>query len=238
MHGKTFNIKISSKSNTNDEQFHEFEEWYHYEQQRIWQERLLQQKIKYNQLLIKSKMKKLLKDGAPFTGDCFRPIRKKPNSDFIFFKYYTDDGKGDDEDSEDSETDEDFEDNETKNLLLKEIELMFENGYAYEDVEKIFRSFYKTNAERINLLYYQILQVIFNRDPTLTVQKDIDSYKVRQDQIETIEKRRVLKNVIRKSERNKEEAEADDDSDDHSYKRYKSKKDFESVLHNEVQKSK
>jgi hypothetical protein len=92
-------------------------------------------------------MKKLLKDRTPFTGDlretfpeyynkCFRLIRKKPNSDFVFFKYYTDDGKGDDEDSEDSESDEDIEDNETKDLLLKEIELMFENGYTYDDVEK------------------------------------------------------------------------------------------------------
>jgi hypothetical protein len=47
MHVKTFNIKISSKSNTNDEQFREFEEWYDYEQQRIEQERLLQKEIKY-----------------------------------------------------------------------------------------------------------------------------------------------------------------------------------------------
>jgi hypothetical protein len=145
MHGKTFNIKISSKSNTNDEQFREFEEWYDYYQQKKEQDRLLEHEIKYQQLLIKSKMKKLLKDGAPFTGDlretfpeyynkCFRPYRKKPNTDFIFFKYYTDDGKGDDDDdddddSEDGETDEDYNDNETKDLLLKQIELMFENGY-------------------------------------------------------------------------------------------------------------
>jgi hypothetical protein len=191
-------------------------------------------------------MKKLLKDGAPFIGDlretfpkyynkCFRPIRKKPNTNFIFFKYYTDDGKGYDDDREDSETDEDYDDNETKDVLLKELELMLENGYSYEDVEKIFPSFYRGNSERINLLYFQVLQERFNRDPTLIIQKDIDIYKIRQNQIEIIEKRRALKKAIRRSERNKED---NDDSDDHSYKRYKSKKDFESVLHNEVQKAK
>jgi hypothetical protein len=74
-------------------------------------------------------------------------------------------------------------------------------------LKKIFRSFYRGNTERINLLYYQLLQVRFNRDPTLTIQKDIDIYKVRQDQIETIEKRGVLKKAIRKNERNKEDEE-------------------------------
>jgi hypothetical protein len=69
MHGETYNIKISTKSNTNDEQFRDFEEWYDYNHQKKEQQRLLLQEIKYNQLLIKSKMKKLLKDGAPFTGD-------------------------------------------------------------------------------------------------------------------------------------------------------------------------
>jgi hypothetical protein len=139
MYGKMFNIKISIKSNINNEQFRDFEEWFDYEQQRIEQERLLQQEIKCQELLIKSKLKKVLKDGAPFTGDlrqtfpeyynkCFVPIEKKPNNDFVFFKYYTDNRKGDDEESEDSESDEENEDNEAKDLLLKEIELMFENG--------------------------------------------------------------------------------------------------------------
>jgi hypothetical protein len=149
---------------------------------------LFQHEIKYQQLLIKSKLKKVLKDGAPFAGDlreafpeyynkCFRPYKKKPNTDFIFFKYYTDDGKGDDEDSdyEDSDEDlsnyEDYDDKETKDFLLKEIELMFENGYSYEDVERIFPWFYKANAERINLLYYQVLQVRFNKDRSLTIEK-------------------------------------------------------------------
>jgi hypothetical protein len=44
-----------------------------------------------------------------------------------------------------------------------------------------------------------------------------------------------LKKAIRKCERNNEDEE---DSNIHSYKRYKSKKDFESVLNNEVQKAK
>jgi hypothetical protein len=51
----------------------------------------------------------------------------------------------------------------------------------------------------------------------LTIQNEIDIYKSRQDQIESIEKRRTLKKVI---------------------KWYKSKEDFESVLNNEVQKAK
>jgi hypothetical protein len=49
----------------------------------------------------------VLKEGAPFTGDlretfpkyynkCFASIKKKHNNKFVFFKYLTDDGKGDD----------------------------------------------------------------------------------------------------------------------------------------------
>jgi hypothetical protein len=193
MYGKMYNIKISSKSNTNNEQ-----------------KRLLQQEIKYQQLLIISKLKKFLKDGTPFTGDlrktfpeyynkCFILIKKKPNNDFVFFKYYTDDGKGDDEESKDSQSDEESEDDETKDLLLKEIELMFQNGYTYEDAERIFPSFYKANSERINLLFTHVLDIRFNRDPTLTIQKVIDIHKSRQDQTETIEKRRRLRKAIRKS---------------------------------------
>jgi hypothetical protein len=62
--------------------------------------------------------------------------QKKPDNDFIFFKYYTDGGKGDDEESEDPVSDyEENEDCECKDLLLKEIELMFRNGYSYTDIE-------------------------------------------------------------------------------------------------------
>jgi DNA-binding protein H-NS len=154
-------------------------------------------------------LKKVLKDGGPFTGDfretfhecynkCFVPIKKKPNNDFVFFKYYTDDEKGDDEESEDSESDEESEDNETKDLLLKEIELMFENGYYFTDIKILFPSSFAVDTERINLLYTQVLEVRFNRDPILMVEKDIDVYKVRQDQIEIIEKRRTVKKVIKR----------------------------------------
>jgi hypothetical protein len=54
------------------EQFRDFEEWFDYEHQRIEQKRLLQQEI------IKSKLKKVLKEGVPFTSD----IRE------IFPEYY------------------------------------------------------------------------------------------------------------------------------------------------------
>jgi hypothetical protein len=134
-------------------------------------------------------------------------MKKKPNSDFVFFKYYIDDDvKGDDEDEEsddDLSNYEDYEDTETKDLLLKEIELMFENGYKLEDIEKQFPDFYKRNTERINLLYYQVYGERFKRNPTLKVEKDIDIYKSRQDQIEIIERRRTLKKAINKLERKK-----------------------------------
>jgi hypothetical protein len=41
----------------------------------------------------------------------------------------------------------------------------------------------RSKTERINLLYTQILDVRFNRDPTLTIQKDIYIYKSRHDEI-------------------------------------------------------
>jgi hypothetical protein len=99
MHGKTYNIKISTKSNINNEQFHEFDEWYDYELQRVEQERLLPQETKYQQLL-KSKQKKILKE---YYNKCFIPIRKKLNNEFVFFKYYIDDGKGDEEEQKEKE---------------------------------------------------------------------------------------------------------------------------------------
>jgi hypothetical protein len=50
----------------------------------------------------------------------------------VFLKDFTDDGKGNNEESED---------NESKDLLLKEIELMFENGYFYKTLQKCFHHF-------------------------------------------------------------------------------------------------
>jgi hypothetical protein len=43
---------------------------------------------------------------------------------------------------------------------------------------------------KINLLYTQILDERFKRDPTLKIQKNIDVYKSRKEQIGIIEKRR------------------------------------------------
>jgi hypothetical protein len=139
MRAKVINIKISTNINTKDKQYRDFEDCFDYEYQKIEQERLLQRDIDYQRSIINSKFKNVLKEGATFTGDlletfpeyynkCFRPIKKKPNSDFVFFKYYTDDGKGDVGESEDPVSDyEENEDGECKDLLLKEIELMFEN---------------------------------------------------------------------------------------------------------------
>jgi hypothetical protein len=133
-------------------------------------------------------------------------IKKKNNNDFVFFKYYTDDGKRDDEESEDSVSDcQENEDCRCKDLLLKKIELMFQNGYSYTDIEKFFPTFYEANIKRINLLCTEVLAERFKRDPTLMVEKDIDIYRTRQDQIEIIEKRRILQKVIKKLERKKED---------------------------------
>jgi hypothetical protein len=62
----------------------------------------------------------------------------------VFVKYSTDNGKVDDVDkkenveSEDKSTSSSSEELESKDLLLKEIELVFENGYFFTDMEKMF----------------------------------------------------------------------------------------------------
>jgi hypothetical protein len=56
---------------------------------------------------------------------------------------------------------------------------MFQNEYSYTDIEKNFLEFYEVNIEWINLFYTQVLEERFNRDPTLTVEKNINIYKVR-----------------------------------------------------------
>jgi hypothetical protein len=56
---------------------------------------------------------------------------------------------------------------------------MFENRYSYKNIEKLFPTFYEVNTKRINLLYIQVLEERFKRDPTLTIQKDIDIHKSR-----------------------------------------------------------
>jgi hypothetical protein len=68
-------------------------------------------------------------------------MKKKPENDFVFFKYYTDEGKGDDEESEDPVSDyEENEDCECKDLLLKQIELImcFELELDYNFSRKWF----------------------------------------------------------------------------------------------------
>jgi hypothetical protein len=240
MKANMYRIKVSTKSTTKEQQYQEFDDWFSNETERLEQERLLLEELRQQHSIIKSKLKKITKEEVPFTGDfretfpeyynkCFIPIKKKSNSDFVSFKYYTDDGKGDDEDedSEDLETDEDYSDNDTSNLLFQEIKLMFENGCTYLDIGKQFRSFYRINSERINLLFKQVNEERFKRDPTLVIEKNTDLYKSRQNQIEIIEKRRTLKNLMKKSERNKEEDDdEEEDSDIHSCKQYKAKKDF------------
>jgi hypothetical protein len=44
---------------------------------------------------------------------------------------------------------------------------------------------------KINLLYTQVLDVRFKRDPTLKIKKDIDVYKSRKEQIEINEFQKV-----------------------------------------------
>jgi hypothetical protein len=59
--------------------------------------------------------------------------------------------------------------------------------------------FYKHNKSKINFLYTQVLHLIFKKDPTLEVQRDIDVYISRQEHIEIIEKRRKLQKTTRKN---------------------------------------
>jgi hypothetical protein len=68
------------------------------------------------------------------------------------------------------------------------------------------------------------------------IEKDTDLFRSRQNQIEIIEKRRALKKVMKRIKEDEEDEE--EDSDLHSCKQYKAKKDFESVLYNEIQKAK
>jgi hypothetical protein len=111
----------------------------------------------------------------------------------VFFKYSTDDRIIDDSEKEDLESLEQSSSSsseklESKNLLLKQIKLMFENGYFYTDIEKKFPKFYKHNKSKINFLYTQVLDERFKKDSTLEVQKDIDVYGSRQEKIKIIEK--------------------------------------------------
>jgi hypothetical protein len=141
MFGKVFNIKINNNSITNEQQLKDFEEWYDFEHQCIEQERLLQREQKEQQLLNKSRIKKIEDEDVSYTDDLrdvfpkyydkyFKPIKKDNSKDFVFFKYSTNNGNVDNnnekEDLESSSSS--SEEPESEDLLLKEIELLFENG--------------------------------------------------------------------------------------------------------------
>jgi hypothetical protein len=87
----------------------------------------------------------------------------------VFFKYSTNNGKiEDDNEKEDLESEEQSsssssEELESKDLLLKEIELLFENGYFYSDIEKMFPKLHKDNKSKINFLYTQVLDERFKK---------------------------------------------------------------------------
>jgi hypothetical protein len=101
----------------------------------------------------------------------------------------------------------------------------------------MFQKFCKDNKSKINFLYTQVLDKIFKRDPTLKIQKDIDVYNSRKEQIEIIEKRRLFRKAVRKHK--KEHVQRiyyDDNSDIRSYKHYKPKKEFESTLIDKIKK--
>jgi hypothetical protein len=122
----------------------------------------------------------------------------------VFFKYSTNNENVDDSEKEDLESEEQSsssssEEPESEDLLLKEIELLFENGYFYTVIEKIFPKFYKHNKSKINFIYTQVIVERFRKDPTLELQKNIDVYKCRQEQINIIEKRRQLRKTARKN---------------------------------------
>jgi hypothetical protein len=158
----------------------------------------------------------------------------------VFFKYSTNNGNVDnDSEKEDLESEEQSsssssEESESEDLLLKEIELLFENDYFYIDIEKMFPKFYEDNKSKINFLYTQVIAERFRRDPTLELQKNIDVYMCRQKQIDIIEKRRHIQKINRKNK--KHDQRSHHDSDIQSYKRFKAKKDFESALADEIKK--
>jgi hypothetical protein len=53
---------------------------------------------------------------------------------------------------------------ESEDLLLKEIELLFENGYFYTDIEEMFPKFYKDYKSKINFLHTLVIQERFKRE--------------------------------------------------------------------------
>jgi hypothetical protein len=127
-----------------------FEEWFDFKHQRIEEKRLLQQEQKEQRSLNKHKVKKIIDEDISYTDDLhdefpkyydksFLPVKKGNSKDFVFFKYSTNNGNVDENEKEDLESEEQSsssssEELESKDLLLKEIELVFENGYFYTDI--------------------------------------------------------------------------------------------------------
>jgi hypothetical protein len=81
-----FNIKVSTNSTTNEQLFNDFQEWYDTEHECIEQERLLQREQKEQEILNKSKIKKI-DENASYTDDIrdvfpkyynksFKPVKK------------------------------------------------------------------------------------------------------------------------------------------------------------------
>jgi hypothetical protein len=148
MYSKLFNIKVNTNSTTNEQLFNDFQELFGYDNQRIEQERLLQREQKEQQSLNKHYVKKIIDEDVSYTNDLrdvfpkyydksFKPVKKGSSKDFVFFKYSTNNGKVDDDnekedlESEEQSSSSSSEEPESQELLLKQIELLFENGYFY-----------------------------------------------------------------------------------------------------------
>jgi hypothetical protein len=101
----------------------------------------------------------------------------------------------------------------------------------------MFPKFYRNNKFRINLLYTQVLDERFTRDLTLEIQKDIDVNTSRQEQIEIIEKRILLQKPTRKhKKKHVHRIDYDCNCDIRTYTHYKSKKEFEYAVNDEIKK--
>jgi hypothetical protein len=60
MFRKLFNIKINNNSRSNEQLFNDFQEWFDCDHQRNEQERLLQQELNYQHLIIRQQLKRIL----------------------------------------------------------------------------------------------------------------------------------------------------------------------------------
>jgi hypothetical protein len=86
MKARMYRIKVSTKSTTNDQQYQEFDDWFSNETERVEQERLLLEQLRYQHSIIKSKLKKINKEGVPFTGDFRETFPEYYDRCFILIK--------------------------------------------------------------------------------------------------------------------------------------------------------